>query len=67
MFPVRDADRTGPGHAHPERHNRLKGDLACSVHRGERLVRQQIEMTTGDRIWHVFNTERRTVWIGSNP
>ncbi len=56
-----------PGHAHPERHNRLKDDLACSVHRGKRLVRQRIEMTTGDHIWHMFNTERRTVWIDSNP
>ncbi|MEV0097322.1 hypothetical protein [Streptomyces sp. NPDC050738] len=33
------------------------------MHRGERLVRRQIEVTAGGRIWYLLDTERRTVWI----
>jgi hypothetical protein len=58
--------RTAPAPAtRTERHHRLKGDLACGVHRGGRLIRRQIEVTVGG--WYVLNTEHRTVWLDSNP
>lgn len=45
------------------RHHQLKGSLAYGVRNGETLPQWQIEVTSGGRIWYLFDAVRRTCWL----
>ncbi len=54
----------GPGPGKPTgRHHQLKGGLAIGNHGGRPLPRWQIEVTGGDRVWYLLDTEAHTVWV----
>lgn len=61
----------GPGPGRPtSRHHQLKGGLATGTHGGRTLPRWQIEVTGGDRVWYLLDTDTRTVWVeyaGAHP
>jgi hypothetical protein len=61
----------GPGPGKPTgRHHQLKGGLSAGTHGGRTLPRWQIEVTGGDRVWYLLDTENHTAWIeyaGAHP
>lgn len=47
----------------PDRHHRLRGELATKVHDGRELERWQHEISGAGRVWFLIDDERRTVWL----
>lgn len=56
--------RTNPAPNVPNgRHHRLKGDLATGVRNGKSYPQWQIEVTSGGRVWYLFDENAETCWV----
>lgn len=56
--------RTNPAPAVPtQRHHRLKGDLSTGVRNGKTYPQWQIEVSSGGRIWYLFDQNAETCWV----
>lgn len=56
--------RTSPAPTVPNgRHHRLKGDLATGVRNGKAYPQWQIEVTSGGRVWYLFDESVETCWV----
>lgn len=59
-----EAMRCDPAPSPPtSRHHQLKRELATAVHQGRELPLWQIEVTSGGRVWYLFDREQRTCWL----
>lgn len=45
------------------RHHQLHHELATALHKGRELPQWQIEVTSGGRIWYLFDEKNKTCWL----
>jgi hypothetical protein len=56
--------RTDPASAaQTSRHHQLRDDLAYGTRGGESYPRWQLEVTSGGRVWYLFDEKRQTCWV----
>lgn len=56
--------RTNPAPSVPtQRHHQLKGDLATGLRNGKTYPQWQIEVTSGGRVWYLFDQNSETCWV----
>lgn len=56
--------RTDPAPAvSTPRHHRLHDDLAYGKRGGKSYPQWQLEVTSGGRVWYLFDQERETCWV----
>ena len=56
--------RTKPAPAVPtQRHHRLKHELATGTRNGKAYPQWQIEVTSGGRVWYLFDANGETCWV----
>jgi hypothetical protein len=56
--------RTNPNPAvQTGRHHRLKYKLAEGKYKGKTYPQWQIEVTSGARVWYLYDEDRRTCWV----
>jgi hypothetical protein len=56
--------RTNPAPEPPtKRHHQLKGDLATGTRNGKLYPQWQIEVTSGGRVWYLYDQNGETCWV----
>jgi hypothetical protein len=47
----------------PDRHHRLRGELASKLHDGKSLEQWQYEITGAGRVWFLIDDDKHRVWF----